>query len=76
LARQAGWQVLSPWTPVRPSLPVGLPPKLQHQTKSSSTSTSPLGKSPQELARVIEQMMDARDRKKAATGRSRLTDKD
>lgn len=34
------------------------------------------GQSPQELARVIEQMMDARDRKKAAAGRSRLTDKD
>lgn len=34
------------------------------------------GQSPQELARVIEQMMDARDRKKAAAGRGRLTDKD
>ena len=34
------------------------------------------GQSPQELARVIEQMMDARDRKKAAASRSRLTDKD
>jgi TP901 family phage tail tape measure protein len=34
------------------------------------------GQSAQELAREIERIMDARDRKKAAAGRSRLTDKD